>query len=105
MKKICVLITLALILCLSACSKSKESQTQNKWGNNSSGEQSSTTQTEGASDTVVVPNVVGMNKDEAVKKLERLGLIVETTKSHYKKNPTTQDFYPDNYVIQHIFWQ
>lgn len=73
---LCLIIS-ASVLC--ACSKSKENQTQNGRGNSSLGEQSSTTQTESANnnDTVVVPNVVGMNKDEAIKKLEELGLKVE----------------------------
>lgn len=99
---LCLIIS-ASVLC--ACSKSKENQTQNGRGNSSLGEQSSTTQTESANnnDTVVVPNVVGMDKDEAIKKLEGLGLKVETETKHltYKDNNNTSlGFYDDGYVLE-----
>lgn len=107
MKKTIFLCFLCLIIsasALCACSKSKENQAQNKRGDSSSGKQSSITQTEGANnpDTVVVPNVVGMDKDEATKKLEELGLKVETETKHltYKDNNTSLGFYDDGYVLE-----
>lgn len=78
MKKISILFLAFIILIFSfaGCSEktttSKDKNTS-KNSDNSVQNASSTSDT----DTVVVPNVVGMDKDEAIKKLEGLGLKVE----------------------------
>lgn len=103
-KLILLLFTNITIITLSACGESISNNTTST--DNPTAQQSVTTVSSEndnsitQNDTVAVPDVIGMNVDEAKAKLEGLGLIVETTKSHYEKNPTTQDFYPDNYVIQ-----
>lgn len=91
-----------IILAVSLMGCGGERTTTSKGNTNTSSDNSvaSVQNTSGTSDTVVVPNVVGKDVAEATKELEGLGLTVETTKSHYEKNPTTQDFYPDNYVTQ-----
>lgn len=67
-------MTVILILSLCACS-----QTQPKNTDNSSNTKSNAASQTNASndDTVVVPNVVGMNVDEAAEKLQKMGLTVE----------------------------
>lgn len=104
MKKISILFLAFIILIFSfaGCSEktttSKDKNTS-KNSDNSVQNASSTSDT----DTVVVPNVVGMDKDEAIKKLEGLGLKVETETKHltYKDNNNTSlGFYDDGYVLE-----
>lgn len=107
MKKfISIIITLTLCCLLSACSKNQDSQVQNKDDNNSSGNQNSISQT-GSADlsnnaSVTVPNVVGMNKDEAKKELEDLGLNVETGYKHLQKDQQGNLYLDDEVLEQSI---
>ena len=105
MKKISLIVLsfITIICCLCACGNSSSQSTNNQPSTSNKTTASDVSENGSKSsqgDTVVVPNVVGKDVAEATKELEGLGLKVETTKSHYEKNPTTQDFYPDNYVIQ-----
>lgn len=52
--------------------------------------------------TVIVPDVIGMNIDEAKAKLEELGLKVETEIEHlaHKDNNPLNDFEPDLIVLK-----
>ena len=94
MKKfLSAILVLLLALCISGCNNTNNDT-------NSAGKTNKNTQSNTETDTVVVPNVVGMDKDEAVKLLEGMGLEVELKKYHYQKDPDTQDFYPDNYVLE-----
>lgn len=68
MKKMFSILALLLALCVSGCNNANESMTDKK------------TQANTEIDTVVVPNVIGTNVDEAAKKLEELGLVVEIKK-------------------------
>ena len=108
MKKI-NLITLSLITiicCLCSCS-TNSSQSKNDKSTSSNKTTASDVSESGSKssqgDTIVVPNVVGMDKDEAIKKLEELGLKVETETKHltYKDNNNTSlGFYDDGYVLE-----
>lgn len=75
-KLISVTFALLLIFCLSACGKTKTAETQEAKTTDKSTEQTSSVS------IVVVPDVVGMDKDEAVKTLQDLGLKVKL--EHYR---------------------
>ena len=99
MKKcLIIILSLAIIFCFVGCSDNKNSNSK------SSTSAVSADKTSNASDgdTVVVPNVVGMNKDEAIKKLEELGLKVEIEIEHlmHKDNNPLNDFEPDLAVVK-----
>lgn len=89
---------------LSACDKSNKTTNQNSTANKTTASDVSESGSKySQGDTVVVPNVVGMDKDEAIKKLEKLGLKVETETKHltYKDNNNTSlGFYDDGYVLE-----
>lgn len=75
MKKIITLFTVfALIFSLAGCG---DDTTSNTGASNNSGSDGNRTTTAQNNETVVVPNVVDMNKDEAVKVLEDAGLKAE----------------------------
>ena len=90
-----------IILAVSLMGCGGERTTTSKGNTNTSSDNSvaSVQNTSGASDTVMVPNVVGMNKDEAVKKLEGLGLIVETGYKHLQKDQQG-NLYPDDEILE-----
>ena len=100
MKKISMAFIL-IILAVSLMGCGGERTTTSKGNTNTSSDNSvaSVQNTSGASDTVMVPNVVGMNKDEAVKKLEGLGLIVETGYKHLQKDQQG-NLYPDDEILE-----
>lgn len=75
MRKALAFVSAVLALTLSACSSSSP-----KDSSDVTQPQSST-----APQVVIVPNVVGMNKDDAVKKLEDLGLKVEVAEKPFYK--------------------
>lgn len=107
MKKIFLplfIITLTMCCLLSACDKSNKTTNQNSTANKTTASDVSESGSKySQGDTVVVPNVVGMDKDEAIKKLEKLGLKVETETKHltYKDNNNTSlGFYDDGYVLE-----
>lgn len=83
-KSVLMLLILSILFSFAGCGKAAE-QTSSSAPNtlaiteDSSVAETSTEQTSSIS-TVVVPDVVGMDKDEAVKKLEDLGLKVELVK-------------------------
>lgn len=82
MKKIFLplfIIILTLCCLLSACGENNKTSNQNSTTKNSDSSVASVQNTSGASDTVVVPNVVGKDVAEATKELERLGLKVKNT--------------------------
>ncbi len=91
MKKISLIVLsfITIICCLCACGNSSSQSTDNKPSTSNKTTASDVSESGSKSsqgDTVVVPNVVGMNKDEAVKKLEGLGLIVEVEKKYPNKD-------------------
>lgn len=93
MKKfLSAILVLLLALCISGC---------NNNDTNSAGKANKNTQSNTETDTVVVPNVVGMDKDEAVKLLKGIGLEVELK---YKHCVTEKDdsfaFLPDKSVLE-----
>lgn len=104
MKKIFLplFIIILTLCCFCSCgnnssqNKDNKSSTSNKT-NASDISESGSKSSQG--DTVVVPNVVGMNKDEAVKKLEGLGLIVETGYKHLQKDQQG-NLYPDDEILE-----
>lgn len=100
LKKISMAFIL-VILAVSLMGCGGERTTTSKGNKNTSSDSSvaSVQNTSGASDTVVVPNVIGMNKDEAVKKLEGLGLMVETGYKHLQKDQQG-NLYLDNEVLE-----
>ena len=90
MKKL-IALTAALLLTLSACSSASPKDASDQ-------PQPST-----APQVVIVPNVVGMNKDDAVKKLEGLGLKVTTknVRVQYKYDiPEKEYMLPNGEVTQ-----
>lgn len=104
-KVISLLITALVIFTLSACGNdnTNSNSTDIKTDNNSSVIKTGNKNSEkiiSQSDTVVVPNVVGMNKDEAIKKLEDLGLKVENKKVFYQKKADTLEPYSNNQVTE-----
>ena len=73
MKKcLIIILSLSIISCFVGCSDNQNSTTKN-----SDSSVASVQNTSGASDTVVVPNVVGKDVAEATKELEKLELAVE----------------------------
>lgn len=89
-KVILLLITALLIFTLCACGKDNSSS------NVKTGEK-----TVSQSGTVAVPNVVGMDKNEAVKKLEELGLNVKINYKHcVTKENDDFTFLPDKSVLE-----
>lgn len=103
-KTTCVLITLTLILCLSACGKSNKTSNQNSTSNKTTASDVSESGSKSAQgDTVVVPNVVGMNVDEAKTELEGLGLkykIIFKQLQVKKNDGNNIIYYDDNSVIE-----
>ena len=111
MKKYLIMIlSLATIFCFAGCSGNNNTPNQNSTVENSdtstveSDDTSnvSDTSTQSENDTVVVPNVVGMNKEEAVDQLEKNGLKVEIVYKimqvqDYVNNKVI--YYDDNLVI------
>ncbi len=87
-KSVLMLLILSVLFSFAGCGESAE-QTSSSAPNtlaltdDSSVTETSTEQTSSIS-TVVVPDVVGMDKDEAVKKLEDLGLKVELVKVRWQ---------------------
>lgn len=78
MKKIIlILVTVLLLTSLAACGTKQTASSSDKADKSASGS-SAQTETVNSTKTVVVPNVVGMNIDEAVKQLEDFGLKVES---------------------------
>lgn len=97
-KVILLLITALVIFTLSACGNdnTNSNSTDIKTDNNSSVIKTGNKNSEkitSQSDTVVVPNVVGMNKNEAIKKLEDAGL---------KAKPTENSFYDNNKKVDEV---
>lgn len=97
MKKIlCTALAFAIALCISGCNKSSDTAVKNE---DSVGNSKTNTET----DTVVIPNVVGMDKGEALKTLEDKGLKVKTGKiMHLKEkssNNKEREFEKDNIVL------
>ena len=104
MKKIFLplFIIILTLCCLCSCgynsSQNKENQTSTS-NKTTASDVSESGSKSSQGDTVVVPNVVGINKDEAVKKLEGLGLIVETGYKHLQKDQQG-NLYLDNEVLE-----
>ena len=73
-KTIFAILTLLLVLCVSGCNNANNDT-------NNENKADKKTQANVKTDTVVVSNVIGMDKDEAVKMLEKKGLIVELQES------------------------
>lgn len=104
MKKISLIVLsfITIICCLCACGNSLSQNKDNKSSTSNKTTASDVSESGSKSsqgDTVVVPNVVGMNKDEAVKKLEGLGLIVETGYKHLQKDQQG-NLYPDDEILE-----
>lgn len=104
MKKISLIVLsfITIICCLCACGNSSSQSTNNQPSTSNKTTASDVSESGSKSsqgDTVVVPNVVGMDKDEAVKKLEGLGLIVETGYKHLQKDQQ-RNLYLDNEVLE-----
>lgn len=104
MKKISLIVLsfITIICCLCACGNSSSQSTNNQPSTSNKTTASDVSESGSKSsqgDTVVVPNVVGMDKDEAVKKLEGLGLIVETGYKHLQKDQQG-NLYLDNEVLE-----
>lgn len=94
-KTIFAILTLLLVLCVSGCNNAN-----NDTNNENNADKK--TQANVKTDTVVVvPNVVGMDKDKAVKLLDEMGLEVELK---YKHCVTEKDdsfaFLPDKSVLE-----
>lgn len=78
MKKIILMLATVLFLTfLTACGTEQTASSSDKADKSASGS-SAQTETVNSTDTVVVPDVVGMDVEEATKKLEELELRVET---------------------------
>lgn len=104
MKKISLIVLsfITIICCLCACGNSSSQSTNNQPSTSNKTTASDVSESGSKSsqgDTVVVPNVVGMDKDGAVKKLEGLGLIVETGYKHLQKDQQ-RNLYLDNEVLE-----
>lgn len=94
------IIILTMCCLLSACGENNKTSNQNSTTNKTTASDVSESGSKSSQgDTVVVPNVVGMNKDEAVKKLEGLGLIVETGYKHLQKDQQG-NLCPDNEILE-----
>ena len=93
-KTIFAILTLLLVLCVSGCNNANNDT-------NNENKADKKTQANVKTDTVVVPNVVGMDKDKAVKLLDEMGLEVELK---YKHCVTEKDdsfaFLPDKSVLE-----
>lgn len=102
MKRIlCTILVLLIALCICGCDKPSDEEIKNK--DNIDNSQSNTdSRNNDENDTVVVPNVVGMDIDEATKVLEEAGLKVEIETEHlvHKDNDPLSDFEPDRIVIK-----
>lgn len=99
-----IIITLALILCLSACGKNNKSTKQNSTTNKTTASDVSESGSKSSQgDTVVVPNVVGMNKDEAVNELEEMGLKYKLKSKRLQVKEFSGEniiYYDDDSVIE-----
>ena len=87
------IVTLSTIALFCGCGKSNKAQVEE-----------STTTNENQlklEDLVVVPNVVGMQKEDAIKTLEDAGLVVNKDVSYFN-SPSKQDKEKDN-MVRSIF--
>lgn len=84
-KALSLVLVLIMALSLAACGGVSETET--------------TSEISTQPETLVVPNVVGMDKDEAVKLLEGMGFEVEIKYKHCAFDEN-DDYYPDKTVLE-----
>ena len=117
-KLICILCAIIFTLSLAACGnegqptgKTASSPKTESAANEETSSKTPESKTESASNgetssktpgTVIVPNVIGMNKDKAIKELEVLGLNVETEIRHWgrKGNKSTGEYEDDLIIVE-----
>lgn len=85
-KALSLVLVLIMALSLAACGGVSETET--------------TSEISTQPETLVVPNVVGMDKDEAVKLLEGMGFEVEFRVDHWRYNEKANDRYDDGLVLE-----
>ncbi len=113
-KTISILITALFVIGLCSCGGNNKTSNQNSTANKTTASDVSESGSKSSqnTDTVVVPNVVGMNVDVATKELEELGLVVESEpvyKAYVRRHQeyiladigtvTEQEKYDNNYII------
>ncbi len=85
-KALSLVLVLIMALSLAACGGVSETET--------------TSEISTQPETLVVPNVVGMDKDEAVKLLEGMGFEVEVRVEHWRYNEKANARYDDGLVLE-----
>ncbi len=99
---ICTILAFLIALCICGCNKPSDTGMKKK--DNIDNSQSNTdSQNNDENDTVVVPNVVGTNKDEAVKKIEELGLKCKPKFKRLQVKEFSGEniiYYDDNSVVE-----
>ena len=101
-KSLTLILSFILLLSFVGCGNDKKTVTSNS-DTNTSGSNSVQGNNSVVNNTVVVPDVVGMKVDEAKKKLEEMGLVVEAEVRHLVEkdnNNTSLGYYDDGYVLE-----